>query len=483
MDVWGVGLRAAVDEIAACLGSGHRTRGSLRPGETSTTKGTTATAERGASGLEYAGILLIAAIVVGVVTAVVLASGVAPKAQAAFCSIVQMECGGDEDEVAIDMLLPPCEVNSTSITAGAEATVFSVNVGAEGTGILAEVRNTDGSTTWDLTISGGGSLGAHVMAGVEAEAAGAGGVGKSAEIRAAVAAHGGVTYTFATEQEARDAIAGFAGEAAKGVGSVIVSGPTAPITKWTLDQIFGTYTPPAASSYWIEGGLQASGSASASLGLELEVAMAASNGIGLLVTPGRGGESNSYTVYHRGTAELGVQFGAGVEGGVESVVGVTYRDGVPVEASIQVAGDVSAGLFATGTVDLADLAGVGAETTAGTAMLTLDLTNRANHDALANALQSVGMPVLGEGIPGYESPPEAFAALTDRFASGGPRQGATVTTQTFDGGTFSADAGVWGGKGLTFGGGAAAGVDTLSSTGAWVYDPDVGGMVQWMRCQ
>ena len=444
--------------------------------------------ERGAVGSEYAGILVIAGLLVAVLTGAILVSGVQPKVTAAICSIFSQDCAPAE-EPPIDTLLGTCEVASTSGTVSAEGSVFSVNLGVNGTATMAQVRHADGTTSWEVTLSGGGHLGAHAMIGSGADF----GLSKrlSADAKAALAASVGSTYSFSSEEEAQRFLEGMATEAGKWAAAK-QAGLAEPVVQWILDRRLGTYTPPPASSLWIELGTQGSAEIAASLGLTASLSGGGSNAFGIKMEPGTGDEAPQYTIYYSGTRELAAQFGFGAEGAVETVVSITYQDGEPIAASVEAAGDISGAFFGGGDIggDVpfggstgAPGLGIGVgDTVKGQVALNLDLTDADNMNALADVLQSGGMPLFPtHGTPGYQNPLEAMQNLADRFGQGGPREGATLTAQTFDGATGGIDIGLWAGKILAFGAGAGLELETLHSTGAWFFDPGVG-MSQWVRC-
>ena len=119
----------------------------------------------------------------------------------------------------------------------------------------------------------------------------------------------------------------------------------------------------------------------------------------------------------------------------------------------------------------------------GRATLTMDLTNAANLNAVADVLNSTGIPVLpGRGTGTDPGPTDAVSALVDRFNQAGPLGGASFTAQQFDGESGELSAGLFAGDLLAFGAGGKVSVTELKASNAAYYDPAVGDMVLWRRC-
>ena len=446
--------------------------------------------ERGASALEYVGVALIVAVVIASVVIVITPGSVGAGIQRAWCLITSgQSCPALEKP--IDALLPECEINSTEFAGEVEASVFSVNLGANGTATMATVKNADGETKYTVSFSGGGKLGAHVMFGEKGEFGL--GEGLSAEAKAAYTAEGGVTFEFDSQEEAKNFIKGTAKEAAKWAVAV-QAGPLMGPVKGGLDWLTGSYNPPAPKEYYVQLGTKGSAEVVAAAGPEAKLSVEGTHALGMKVSPARDGQSAKYTVYYKGSQELAAELGLGGSGEVEVQVAVTYQDGKPVSAAIEGAGKISSAFLASGEgankIPLGPKAagapsvGIGAQgIVKGKVALELDLTNPDNMNAFADALQSTGMPILpNNGTPGYQDPVTAVQALADRFTKAGPRGGATLTAQKFEGTALEGNAGLWAGDLLAFGAGLKGGMTGLQATDAAYYDPTVGGMVLWRRC-
>lgn len=438
--------------------------------------------ERGATGPEYAGAIAIAALVVTVLFGVIYSANLGSHVSSLICRIFAMDCGSEE--LSMDELLPSCEVMSTSLNARAEVTVFSVNLGAGGEAIVTEIRNPDGSTTWEVTLHVEGHVGAHFMAGVKAL-----GEGGSAELKAALAAAGGSTFEFSSEQEAMQFLEAVAIETAK----TVVSGGN-PVVKWLVDKVtelfIDPYQFPEPSSYYFQAGPQVSGSIEASAGLSVGAELELSGALGYKVD--QSVDPPVYTYYVETTSDLAIELGVAELGGeTETMVALSYQNGQPVSAQITVSGQINGGWFGSGEGTDIPIGKYGdltpgmdssvVVTGTGVVNLTLDLTNPANRNALADTFGSVGVPLLGDyRSDHYVNPVDAVTTLADRFREG-PRAGATITAQTFVGDTMELGFEAYGGKGLTFGGGIGFGSSHMQSSGAWYYEPGVG-MTQWERC-
>lgn len=448
--------------------------------------------ERGQGSTEWVGRALLAGVVLAALFLTVNSSSVAPQITRAWCLITSAgptnSCPAAPPEKPIDELLPSCDVAQTDLKAEAEVTVFSVNLGVNGKATITQVKLPDGTTKFRVTFNGGGKLGAHAMLGEKAL-----GQGLSAEGKAAFIANGAITYQFDNQEQASQFVRDMAKEAAK-YAAAQATGIAAPVTKWLLDKILGELKTPPPYEYYVEAGTEMSVEGSASAGLGGKLSAKGAQVLGYKVTPATSSKPEQQTYYVKMTRELALQLGLGAGSGqLEGVVGITYEDGKPVKASVQVAGDLKAGLFGkekgsqiplpsnnTGTPSLS---GKDQGVIKGKATLELDLRNDDNMNAFADALQSTGLPILdGYGTSGYQDPVQAMKNLGDRFLNGGPREGATLTTQVWAGTSSDLGLSVFAGDIIAFGAGGKISGQQLQSVGAWYYDPAVGGMVQWKRC-
>ncbi|MGL4742802.1 MAG: hypothetical protein ACRCXL_00225 [Dermatophilaceae bacterium] len=469
--------------------------------------------ERGATAAEYVGIALIIGVVIAALVVVISPAAVVPQIQRIWCLITGgTNCAASTTD-AIDAKLPECEITSATHTGEVEATVFSVNVGVNGKATLAEKRDGLGDTTFSVTLEGGGKAGVHGMVGEKAL-----GEGLAAEGKAALTATGGAVFDFDTRDQAEKFLDYTRDEAEKQAYKAAL-GPFAQPLIDSRELDHKNYNPPPPAEYYGELGTSASGSLSATLPagvseeLGASLGLSKSDALGFRFTPakpatdGKEAEPETYTVYYKGTGELTsgldlsapagpgeVEAGASGEGAVETQVAVTYeKGGRPVEASIEAAGKLKtsllggpnggAGLPLGSEAEPVDLGVETLESYQGKATLTLDLTNKENLDAVADVLQSTGLPVLPDHGTGSDpNPVDAVGNLTDRFTEAGPLGGASFTTQEFEATEESSEIGAWGGAELTFGAGGKISTEHLRSVAAARYDPDTGDMVRWIRC-
>ncbi len=455
--------------------------------------------DRGQVASEYLGVIVVVVAIVLVLVTVSTGFGrqVGQGVLAAICRITGGSCS--TEPVDLEARLPDCEVYSEDYTVKGEATVFSVNLGANGKLALRKVIDAAGATTFLVDQQVGADLGAHIMFGEEGKF----GIGEglAAEAKAGLTGSGSRTYAFDSEQAARDFMLASAEEPGKqAVKSAVPVGGG--LVKWGLDKITGTkYEPPAAGvkEYLVETGTKYSAGASAEAGIGgAEVGAEGLQVLGVKVEPGSGGTPDKQTIYVKanqallGSLEILSQGPSGkLEG--EGVVGITLQDGRAVAASVDVAGQVKSSFLAgsdTGDIPLGkslpkgsgSLGVSSAATKQGKVSLNLDLTDPANRTAFADALNSVGLPVMPHaGTPGYQDPVRAGAALVDRFRSSGPAGGASLTAQAYDGSESSFEVGFFAGDLLTFGAGGEVGTSSKALTTSLYYDPSRG-MVPWKRC-
>lgn len=454
--------------------------------------------DRGQVASEYLGVIVV--VVAMVVVLVTLSTGfgrqVGQGVLEAICRITGGSCS--TEPVDLEAKLPDCEVYSEDYTLKGEATVFSVNLGANGKLALRKVIDAAGETSFLVDQQVGADLGAHIMFGEEGKF----GIGEglAAEAKAGLTGSGSRTYAFDSEKAARDFMLASAEEPGK--QAVKAATPVGGgVVKWGLDKITGTkYEPPAAGvkEYFVEAGTKYSAGASADAGIEGEVGASGLQVLGVKVEPGQGKDPAKQTIYVKANGtllgSLGILAqGPGGELEGEGVVGLTLQDGRAVAASVEVAGQVKSSFLAgsdTGDIPLGkslpkgsgSLGVSSAATQQGKVSLNLDLTDPANRTVFADALNSVGMPVMPDaGTPGYQDPVTAAAALADRFRSSGPAGGASLTAQAYDGSESSFEVGFFAGDLLTFGAGGEVGTSSKVLTTSLYYDPSRG-MVPWKRC-
>lgn len=448
--------------------------------------------ERGTTAAEYVGISLLVGVVIAAIVVVVSPGSITPQIQRAWCAVTGGGCTAAPTP-NIDAALPDCETTNTAYKGEVEGSAFSVNLGADGTATVAQVRTADGDTKYTVTFAGGGKAGAHVMFGAEGEFGL--GEGLSASAKAAFTAQGGVTFEFDSREAADQFVRDTAVELAKQAAAASF-GPAGSILKGGIDWVTGSsYDPPPPAAYYIELGQKGSAEAGASLGLSAKVGADASRALGVKVTPAKSpGDSPTYTYYFKGTDSLTGELGLGGSGKAESQVAISVKDGVPQSASITVAGQLTASVLGGGKAGNGIPLGKGltavpkvgitpAGIVKGKATLTMDLTNPDNLDAVADVLNSTGVRVLPRHGTGTDpAPADAVGALVERFTEAGPLGGASFTAQQFEGESGEVGVGLWAGDLLAFGAGGKVSVTDLKATNASYYDPAVGDMVLWRRC-
>ncbi|GAB3592206.1 hypothetical protein GCM10027446_12390 [Angustibacter peucedani] len=461
--------------------------------------------DQGQGTLEYVGVAVLMGLVFAVMggSALGLDTKMVQAVNTVICKVTNGSCAGN-GPTDLEAKLPDCEVYSEDYAVKGEITVFSVNLGANGKLALREVIGADGKKTYLVDQQVGADVGAHIMFGEEGKFGLGEGLG--AQVKAGLTGKGSRTFAFDNEKDARAFIEASAAEVGKqGVKASLPPG-VGDIAKWGLDKITGTeYKEPkeGPKEYFFEGGTKISGSANAEAGIEAGVGAEGAELLGVKVTKGETAADGStkpdrYTVYVKGNSklngELGI-LGVGPTGELEgeSVIGISYENGQPVEMSLETAGKVKSSLLGKG--DLGDIPlgknlpkasgslGVDvAGTEQGKVALTLDLTNSDNKRAVADVLNSVGIPVMtADGTPGYQDPATATQALVDRFKNAGPAGGASITAQKYEGSDGKFQVGFFGGDLLTFGAGGEVSTSNQSAVTSLYYDP-AKGMVPWRRC-
>lgn len=458
-------------------------------------------ARSGDSGQTSADYLGVIAVVVVVISALLLGTTAIGKhvsagIQAAICRI-------DGGNCTVGKILhqpdEECEVYTHSGEVSADVVLFSVDVGGSAKLTLAKTVDPDGKVHWYVTQQGDAHLGADFLIGEEAHL-GDLGEGVAGEVKALATGGAGAKMEFGSEKDAREFMTAAAHEPVK--DAMTGWDPTG-ITHWVADKVDGHhYDPPDPKEYFFEGGGKIEGSLDAKAGVGGVGGSAGVAGVvGVKVTPQDKGKPHR-TVYMKATAEVAAKLGLleVVEGeaGVESevVVGVEYDgDGHAVRASLEAAGTLKKGFGANGEVvgkgTIASLAGFTAKsaTTAGTSAgdgvrgkitFTMDLADRENADALANALHTLGIPVLhGNGSATPPGVVDAVGALYNRFDEGA--DGTTITVTTHDISETGGTIGAKGGDVLTFGAEAGLQFEDSNATSGYYYSPG-DGFVKWQQC-
>lgn len=440
-----------------------------------------------------------------VVTAVIFAMGatglgtaIDSAIRATICRIVGGSCTADTS--ASHVPTSQCETQSDSREVSADLVLFSVDVGGTGKLTLSRSVDKDGKAHWYVQQEGEVRAGADFMIGEKANL-GDLGEGVSGEVKAFLKGGGGAKMEFATEKDAREFMTAAEHEPIK--QTVTGWDPTG-FLHWAADKVDGHhYDPPKPTEYFFEGGVKAEGSLDAKGGVGSAGVKAGVSGVaGVKFKPNSDGTSNK-TVYLKLTAEAAGKLGladviqgeAGEKGDV--MVSIEYDgQGKPKTAALELAGTVKGQVGPpaaelTGSKTIASIAGMTAKGPLKNGMnvggslsekvnFTVDLTKGNNLNTVADALHSIGVPVLQDsGSRSTPNPIDGIKGLYGLYDSGADGTYLTVRkyTSTSGGDTL----GIKGGDVLTFGveGGFKFENSTIDSGSYW--DPNQG-MVQWAAC-
>jgi hypothetical protein len=457
--------------------------------------------DAGQTSTEMAGLVLVVTMVIGALLPLGVGQQIGVGIETAICRLF----GGGACSSGPASHVPPdkCTVLSHSGEVGIDVTVFSVDVGGTGKLTLLKRIDAQGQAHWYVQQRGEARLGVDFLFGEKANL-GDLGEGVSAEVKALGTAGGGTTMEFKDEHAAHDFMTAAAHEPIKQVANWF--DPTSMFTgtgivHWLADKLDGhSYRPPPPTEVFVEAGGRVDGSISAnggdaSIGGKAGVAAVA----GVKLTSGPDGPH--HTIYVKLTAESAATLGlfnvasgeVGRKG--EVTVGIEYNAaGKPVNASLEAAGQLKAQFGpdakgASGT--LGKIAGfspqgapkVGATIGGGELgkiKLNIDLTQGDNANVVADALHSVGVPVLTK--EGSRTTPDVITGLTGLyglFDQGAPGTSIAVTTYGVTGSGLSG--GVKGGDGLTFGVEGGYKFEDQKLKDAWYYLPGQG-FVKWQQC-
>jgi hypothetical protein len=455
--------------------------------------------DHGQTSVEYLGAI---ALVVALVSALLIGTTgigghVSAGIQAALCRI-----GGGSCTVSSILHAPneECEVYTHAGEISADVVLFSVDVGGGAKLTLSKTIDPDGKTHWYVEQAGDVHGGADLLVGEDAHL-GDLGEGVSAEVKALATAGGGRKMSFSSEGAAREFMTAAAHEPVK---DALTGWDPTGIAHWLADKIDGhSYHPPAPKEYLLEAGGSVEGSLDAKAGVGGAGASAGVSGVlGVKVTP-QDGSGPHRTVYLKLTAKAGAELGlldaVKAEGGAESevVVGIEYDGkGQPVKATLEAAGTLKAGIGPDGDVGgegtIAQLAGFTAKGAPsagissgagvrGKISLTMDLEEPGNAAALADALHSLGVPVLqGDGSVPPPGAVDSLRGLYGRFDGGA--DGTTVTVTTAKASERGGKIGVKGGDVLTFGAEAGLQFTDTRTTSGYYYSPGEKQFVKWQQC-
>ena len=445
--------------------------------------------DAGQTATELLGLLVVVAATVTVLVAAGFGAPITDGISAAICRIGGGSCSGStQSHLPADQ----CEVSSHNAELSVNVTLFSVVVGGRGKYALSRSVDPQGKAHWFVQVEGGARLGAAAQLGGGASA-GDVGADLKGKIKAVLRGDTGTKYEFKDENAARDFVTTVQHQAAKDALAPAL-GPFGGIAHWAMDKLDGRrYDPPAAISWFYEGGAQLDGSATATEGIAKgTLSGSAAEVLRVQITPQPDG--SRHTTYSlKINADLAGRLGllqsmdANGRFAGEVVLALEYDDsGRAITATFDTAATVSATAGPTlpfgdrpaphGTLSPLRLGGSVKETT----RLKLDLNQGNNRDTLADALRSVGLPVLtGDGAAKPPSPMDGVRGLRDLFVDGAP--GTYASANRYDVGLNQNGADVSAGEGLTFGVDGSLNFEDAALTEASYYEPGQG-WVRWQQC-
>jgi hypothetical protein len=442
----------------------------------------------GQSAGEYLGLIVGVALIIGLLAPAGFGDQITRGLQSAICRIMGDSCSVP---AAISHVPRSCTTSSEARNVNAEVTVMSVKVNADTTLTLTRSVDRDGTVKWAVEEARSGGIG--LVASAPEAHAGVNGVGAGDTLEGSISltGSGGRKFEFDSEEAARDFLTTATHQIAK--DAVVASNPLTSVgpirsgAMWLLDQIDGrSYNPPPPSETFVDGGLKVAGTADLKAGAAgLNVSGSAAGVLGVKQDHDKG----TTTWYVEASSDFGAQLGLAAGAGTKTVVGIEYDDatGAPVSASLSVSGELSGGLAlsspksATTLSDLTTSAGLKAQSGVyGTAEINLDLTNQTNRTVFADALHSVGLPLLR--ADGSAQPPpvtEAVADLYRLFDTGAPGTTFGVVQYAKDEAGVTANAGA--GLGVKFGIGGGVNRVAKEVAQAAYYEPGRG-LVPWVQC-
>lgn len=464
---------------------------SIRPG-------TSRHREDGQAATEYLGVIgvVVAALLALILGATSIGGVVFAAIEAAICRIAGGNCTTAQ---VLAKPVEPCNINVHSAEAKGGVTIFSVDLGGRGKWKIT--RLSDG--THQVSVEGGGNIGAKFGGGAEAHASfgkSQGAVGQEAELTVGLTGAAGRTWKFATQKEAKDFYTAATHEAVKQAATSGL-GPLQGVGMWAADKLDGhSWDPPTADETFYEGGIAADTKGTIK---SIVVGGSAKEVLGVK-TVDKGPEKGTKTIYFKVTGEGTAEGGAGLSGtplsltasgrlAGEGVISLTYDPrGQAKEMKLETVGELAGSFGAMSEIKgmdakalLASLRKVSTKGSAesgkkGVITITVDLTEPANRAATADLLHSIGVPVLrGDG----SADPSAGAALSrlyDQFDD--PNGGTRLSVVTYDTDATKYGAGVTGGGGIAFGvtGDLSFSDETVSSASYFVPGQ---GMVTWKECR
>jgi len=379
--------------------------------------------ERGATFVEFAGIAIVVAILIGGVIAVVPSHG-----RDISCSIFSkiseaigaggMQCGGTDDKAKEDKHKPtgPCTVSQKSQSLNGEIKGVVVSAEVNGGIITEKLSNGHYRVTYRVGAKGGGVTGEGGGAGLTVNNQTYGG-GTSVNASANVAAEGGVSFEVDSEQ-AKDALHQYV------IREIVSSsaGPAGQAINGLLPMPNG-YQPPQSTEVYGQVGTEGSASAEAKAGIgeaKGKVGTAAALGAKYNLDTGE------VTAYYKVSAEAAGSLGAGGASGEAGVSGdmvvavKTKKDDPNKVLNVSLSGSYNAQLGASTPLGVGSAAPLGGGS-AGMGQVwnaSVDLTSAEQNKIARNILAAAKVPGYDRGQNSGENLNEATStfinAATDR---------------------------------------------------------------------
>ncbi|NTW41086.1 MAG: hypothetical protein HGA44_14635 [Cellulomonadaceae bacterium] len=438
--------------------------------------------------MEYLGATMVVVLVV--LSLLMVATPIGNQIAAKLCAAVGTTCGGGAVTGGSDPKAPPtdpCTVQTDDTHLEAGISVSFISLGESGDMSVEQLSD----ETYKVTVNGELGVEASLSAGEATGKLYIGEYGAGLEVEASVAAGvfagAGVEYEFADKKSADEFTDYVERTVAKEGAKAILPGPGIAVEagSWLLDKITGySYTPPAPSASFYEGGVSVGGSASGDLLTAGASASAdAKSALGAKVDHATG----DITVYTKVTldaeasAKLGFSatdgnWGAGGEGsaGVEMVVATTFDEDMTITGV-----SLDGAATAEGAGSLTALTGIPMQGGGGKGVqmsAKFPVTN-ANRTQVVAALTGLGALAVQPGGTGLSTALAIPAIINEARGSG------DITAQTLDvnssnlvDAALALEAPAIGGLGFSLG------ANTASSTSTGAYYLDNNGWQVWAAC-
>jgi len=392
--------------------------------------------DRGAATVEYTGMIMFIAILI--LSLLMLATPIGGTIAAKLCEAVGTTCG---TSTTADRNAPPeepCTLTEDGTQVDASATVWFVNVGADGEMMVEKMS--DG--TYRVTVGGDLGVSAAVSAGELYGSMQVGDVGTAgggqAGVSAGVSGGAGVEYTFTSKDDA-DEFTDFvtrsvvkSGVASASNAILPGSGVGATVAGWLWDKVTGyDYSPPAPDASYYQGGIVLSGSAGVGdLISSADASLDYSDAVGFRLDH----ETGEKTIYTRTTIsgdaafQLGLSstdanlgLGAGGSADAEAMVATTIdKDNKVIKVSLDAAAT------AEGATNVLALSGQPLQSGGKGVHFSASMTvNDANRTAVLLSLASLA----GDTATGHSVTAKAKAA---QWIIAGAREDGDVTARFVD---------------------------------------------------